>query len=1117
MKWTKSATNKVALTLLAADMAMADLPTVVEPCPEATSLSIPPVTVTAQYQPISTCAPTTVCVKGTCATKYPLTAFPFVSTVVPFAWNGTTSQLTTVTDIAQPVRASEFLTTLTQVTAAPSLDKRSWVDWFKEKSHAPQSTTLYQTVTRRAMVPYKEIGPLCIPEWEGSGLCEKCEGKSDGSRSQLLDVTECRSGVNVDGKAYEKCVEWYETIIERPAPTSTVTARALCSSEGKIPHAGVYTWTFPQVAPPVTITAPPTTVTVTVKGRPSLHVIPKEVKVIPGKAWNAYVTKSFSGPTTFQFNVYITKVIIFNVPWFTQPAGNTRHIPVPTGGHGGKGRNWWPLPEPSKGGSAGQAWEDWNSVSSTTTSVTSTGGPISQTTSSSSSSSSSSSTSTTSNGSGPTGASTSSSSSSSAASSSSSSSSSAASSSSSSSSSAASSSSSSSSSAASSSSSTSSSSSSAAASSSSSSSSSSSAAAGSSSSSSSSSTSASSTTTPVPTGTGFVLQVSASPVANVKRQETVTRYLAFDSNQVGFAVEARVSAAIVFQGTEGSFISEGQFLGTTRLDTSFIRRLATVPLGFRFWSVVFGFARLDGTTGFCLSDNGRIFAYVAPDTCSSPIVLIPTPIDTASSTSSSASSTQTSSLTSTASSTTGVETTSTSTSSTTEAETTSTSASAASSTTEAETTSTSASAASTTTGAETTSAASSSAASTSESSSTTDSETTSTSTTGAETTSAASSSAASTTASTTEASSTTDAETTSTSTTGAETTSVASTSGAVSSSSTSAAESSSTQGSTTTFTSTASTTSSAPATTSTSGAPICNINANICLDSDLIQANIVATENCPLLGGLTCTLNDLLSLVPALLGSSPNVLTVIAADNQVLGLDISPEQVQAALVSGTLNQVCSALGTVSVTITDPTCPAPPASSSTSSTAAASSSTSAGGNGASSTSAGASSTSAGASSTSASASTSSAGAATTSAATTTANGGATSSASSTSATPTPTCGLQVSLCAGQTLEDVGLNEVTCDTGISGVLCSVTQVLEAALNDCVGDCAVYGQTGTLGVDLNPIIGLQSIQSIQAAVANYPNCQPGGPTVTLSEPTCPVTLLKRNARKARYMRRY
>ncbi|EXJ95530.1 hypothetical protein A1O1_00652 [Capronia coronata CBS 617.96] len=367
MKLSALVAFKAALTLVASTAVSGEILTTIEPCPSATALSYAPITVSAQYQPVSTCNPMTACVKGQCSTIYPFTTYPYVSTVVPCAWNGTITQTTTVTDIKQPFRASEYLETLTQVTAVPSAPKQRgkiWVDWFHKEKQTKTQTSLYETVTRRAGAPFNEIGPLAVPGYDGSGLCHKCI-QPDGRRSQLLAVVECRFGIGLSGKEYQKCVEWYEMWIEQP-PMSTAV-EAVCSSAGEIPSAGVYTWTFPQIAPPV-ITTTTKTVTVTTQGRPSITFQP-EVHTFPGQPWNAYVTKSFSGPTTFHFEVHITKTIILNLPCFTQPAETTRtvSVPYPSGvGHGKPG--WWPIP----GGdaswlqtkTAGQAWQDWNPTAS---------------------------------------------------------------------------------------------------------------------------------------------------------------------------------------------------------------------------------------------------------------------------------------------------------------------------------------------------------------------------------------------------------------------------------------------------------------------------------------------------------------------------------------------------------------------------------------------------------------------------------------------------------------------------------------------------------------------------------------------------------------------------------
>lgn len=561
MKWSSPLVVQTTLALFATE-GVAGYLTTIEPCPSATGLDLAPITVSTQYQPVSTCDPSTACVKGKCSTIYPFTTYPYVSTVVPCAWNGTTTQTTTVTDVAQPIKASEYLETLTRVTAAPTVDKRSWIDWFKAQGDkdpwSEKDTTLYETVTRRAMAPYNAIGPLPIPGWEGSGLCQKCESEGDDQgRSQLLDVIECRAGTNELGKSYEKCVEWYETLIEQP-PTS-VTAEALCSSQGKIPHAGTYTWTFPQFALPVTVTAPPTTVTVTVNGRPSISVHPN-IQIIPGQPWDACVTKSYSGPTTFEFNIYITKVLIFELPHFTQPGHSTRPVPLPTGSYGSGG---WPLPdEPSKGGSyygGGQPWIDWESSTSTnppsngrstTTSVSSGGtGPIGGVTTSSSLGYGS-----TSGGSGPVGAATTSSYASITT----------------------------------------------------------------------ASSSSSSTSSITATGSGFYLQISAIP-APLRPRQLVTRYLGFDSANTGIAVDGLAGAALVFRGSDNdTFLSNNLFMGTSVFRGSPVQRFFSYPAGFADWEIVGIFADLVGTTGFCLDQNGIVSVYIAPATCDNPIKIIPT-------------------------------------------------------------------------------------------------------------------------------------------------------------------------------------------------------------------------------------------------------------------------------------------------------------------------------------------------------------------------------------------------------------------------------------------------------------------------------------------------------------
>lgn len=319
MQLPSSVATIAVSVLLFADAVIGGALTTIQPCPgpAATHPRYHNITVTSQYQPVSTCKPTTLCVKGKCSTTYPLTTYSYVSTVVPHAWNGTTSQKTTVTSIDQVLRVSEYLTTSTNTITVLATGVPGWAPRLKWKKPyqnvTTTTTTVYETVTRRAVAPYSEIGPLAIPGWKGSGLCKKC------SNAQLLDVIECRRGTDKSGKPVQTCDGWFETWISQPAPTSSVTATAHCSSRGNIPKPGTYTWTFPQVAPAVTITAPPRTVTVTVNGRQTITVSPSAVHTVPAKPWNAYVTKTFTVATVFEFDIHITKVIIFIVPPSRRP------------------------------------------------------------------------------------------------------------------------------------------------------------------------------------------------------------------------------------------------------------------------------------------------------------------------------------------------------------------------------------------------------------------------------------------------------------------------------------------------------------------------------------------------------------------------------------------------------------------------------------------------------------------------------------------------------------------------------------------------------------------------------------------------------------------------------
>ncbi|KAL2418221.1 hypothetical protein ABEF95_005175 [Exophiala dermatitidis] len=1183
--------KKAALALLMVDAVLGDPLATVDPCPGADKLSLAPITVTAQYQPVSTCQPTTACVKGKCSTAYPFTTYPWVSTVVPYAWNGTTSQSTTVTAVDATLVVSEHLETLTTITAAPTANKHSWADWSNKKPEQ-DTTTIYETVSRRALVPFKEAGPLCIPGWEGSGLCKKCQKRPDGSRYQLVDVVECRSGTSKSGKEWKRCSEWYETVIERPAPTSTVTASALCSSKGSVPSAGTYTWTFPQTAPPVTITAPPRTVTVTIHGEKTISVEEEQVYTIPGKSWDACVTKSFSEATTFNFNIEITKVIIFEIPRSTRPAKSSHVIPVPTESNSGHG--WWPLPDTDNNGQpnygGGKGWADWTPAPVPTTTSTDTTGPIGFTTSSSSlvtstttavdspimftttstttspggdtgpigqgttttsttsmgtsddavggsrTTSSLTTTSSTSNGgdtgpiggsatttssttsggdSGPIGASTTTTASSTSSGGDS-------------------------------------------------------GPIGASTTTTASSTSsggdsgpigASTTTTASSTSSGgdtgpigASTTTTASSTSSggdtgpIGGSTTVTSSTSTSSgngvgpiggsttassssttssgNGVG-PIGGSTTASSSFTSTSSSSAPATTTSGSapicnlnanicldSQLVTANVVSTVTCPLLGGLLCTVNDLLNLVPTllggnpnvASVLIGNNEVIGLSITPEEVNAAINaggldalcgVLPTvsviindptcPIGGGQTTTTSALSTTTSEV--------------------------ATTTSALATTTPALTTTT----ASTTSSGPATTTTSSAPICNLNANICLDSqlvtanvvstvtcpllggllcsvndllnlvptllggnpnvasvlignnEVLGLSITPEQLAAAINAGGLNQICGALPTVSVIINDPTCPINPSQSSTTTSSTSSALTSTTLST-----TQVTTSLLTTTSSSTTSAPATTTTAAGPVCNINANICLDSQLITANTVVTEACPLLSGLVCTVNDLLSLVPAILGGNPNVASVLVENNQIIGLSITPEQLQAAINAGELNTVCSALQTTTVTIFDPTCPDVPSGQATTS-----------------------STTAAAVSTTLATSTTSLSQVTTT----------TSSAAATSTTAALQCGIQVTLCAGQTLADVGLSTVTCDLGV-GLLCDLTQTLESVLNACVGTCGVIGRTGLLGVNLEGLVGNTDIAAIQAAVGAVPNCVPSGPTLDLSDPGCPSTLFRRSA---------
>jgi hypothetical protein len=222
------------------------------PCPDCPRNIAPtPITITSQYQPVSTCVPTKICTKKNCHLEPSCSEYDWVSTTVP-CLGGATSTLITKTD--QVVELSHVSTVLTEyapcATTAPSYNGTYPI--YRNSSSC--TSTTYQTMIVDLSAPFDECGPLALGNWGGSGLCAECVPDVN-TTSQVVHVSKCLDGV---------CSTFYQTWISSKAtapvapsecPTPVVTS-AYVSSNGvhTIPITKTYTPTGSGFSEPVTTT-----------------------------------------------------------------------------------------------------------------------------------------------------------------------------------------------------------------------------------------------------------------------------------------------------------------------------------------------------------------------------------------------------------------------------------------------------------------------------------------------------------------------------------------------------------------------------------------------------------------------------------------------------------------------------------------------------------------------------------------------------------------------------------------------------------------------------------------------------------------------------------------------
>lgn len=236
--------------------------TTIAPCPSCPSgVEVAPITVTSQFQPVSTCSPVQQCASAsvtgssstlTCSTVASCSTYDFVSTVIPYL-GGSSSTLITKTD--QVVTISHLSTVLTSSVACPTTTAAANATIFSNGTAAACSPTTFPTLIVDVTAPFNELGAIAIPGYAGSGLCTDCE-VSDIEQRQRVLVTRCLDAA---------CTTYSETwVYITPEPT-TIVSEVTYTSDVPATQTGVntitVTATFTPTAGDDSVYTPPVTTT----------------------------------------------------------------------------------------------------------------------------------------------------------------------------------------------------------------------------------------------------------------------------------------------------------------------------------------------------------------------------------------------------------------------------------------------------------------------------------------------------------------------------------------------------------------------------------------------------------------------------------------------------------------------------------------------------------------------------------------------------------------------------------------------------------------------------------------------------------------------------------------
>lgn len=220
----------------------------VTPCPDCRpSIAPKPIVVTAQYQTVSTCEPSTTTVVYPYTKSHTTDTSSRIETIAscsPYAWVSTTIPVyhnwtktaSVVTTTNQPVTFNSLHYTETFSTTITLLAPKYKGNGTYGRNVTHPSTTVkysHTTIDVKDYCDYNSIGPIAIPGYKGSGLCTDCGPDANSALTQRFTVVSCSN---------MHCTTFDETWIETPKTYS---------SEGQV-HTTKTTKTYCPTATPET-------------------------------------------------------------------------------------------------------------------------------------------------------------------------------------------------------------------------------------------------------------------------------------------------------------------------------------------------------------------------------------------------------------------------------------------------------------------------------------------------------------------------------------------------------------------------------------------------------------------------------------------------------------------------------------------------------------------------------------------------------------------------------------------------------------------------------------------------------------------------------------------------